>query len=389
MAVKPRIDIVGGGIGGLTTALALARRGHDVCILEQADALGEVGAGLQLGPNAMAVLHDLGVGPAVLEAARAPGAVVLNDSRTGRGLTRFPLGQSIVARTGNAFVNIHRADLIDALADAARAACDILLGQRVAAVSAHQMPEIVLGTGQTRNPNIVIAADGARSAVRQTLFAGQNPQFSGHIAWRMTIDRPANWTDDVTVWLGVDRHVVVYPLRDRLLNIVAVEKRAVELTEDWRMQGDPAVLRQQFSDFPTEVRDLLAHVRQVFVWGLYAHNRLPRWSVGPVALLGDAAHPMLPFLAQGAGMAIEDAWTVADALSRSDDIPAGLASYDMRRRARVERVQRASMGNGRLYHAGGVARIGRNAGFAVLNTVARGFVERRFDWLYGVDVTKL
>ena len=232
LSLARRIDIIGGGIGGLTAAIAAAQQGVEACVLEQADELGEVGAGIQLGPNAMAVLSALGLGDAVRDIARVPEAVVLNDAQSGRRLTRFPLGESIEDRTGFPFINVHRADLIDVLAERARADCTVMLGHRIAAVGTEPGARIELGTGGVRQPDVVIAADGARSDVRRMLFSAPLPTFAGHIAWRMLVDLPDGWASQVTVWLGAGKHVVAYPVRDGLLNIVAIEKRGMEMPED-------------------------------------------------------------------------------------------------------------------------------------------------------------
>lgn len=389
MAKGRDIAIIGAGIGGLTAAIALRRIGARVTVHEQAAEIGEVGAGLQLGPNAMAVLDRLGVAPEVLRRGGRPKQVDLRDGVTGQPLATYPLGGDMIRRFGQPFINIHRADLIAVLEHAARdAGVEMSLGRRVSTIADTDPPCFHFEDGGETRAEIGILADGVKSGARATLFGGRNPQFSGHIAWRMTLPLPSGWPQTVIVWLAPGRHVVSYPLRGTMLNVVAVENCGERAEEGWRVQGDPAVLRERFGTMHADVRALLEPVEHVYKWGLYGHGRLESWSMGNVALLGDACHPMLPFLAQGAGMAIEDAWVLADELDGAEEIAPALKRYTARRIDRASRVQAASRRNGLLYHAGGLQRPGRNLGFRLLNRFAPGQIRTRFDWLYGVDVTK-
>jgi salicylate hydroxylase len=387
------LAVVGAGIGGLAAALALARRGARVRVFEQAPALAEVGAGLQISPNGVAVLQALGVADAVDPRAGRPRGVELRDSRTDRLVARVPLGAAILARHGRPYWHLHRADLLAALAaGAAAAGVEIRLGSRVAAVEGEPgTARLVTGDG-VHAAALVVAADGVRSPLRAAWLDTAAPRFTGHVAWRGTVpgDRlPPELTRRVArVAMGPGRHLVSYPLRDgALVNFVAVEERAAWAEEGWSRPGDPAALRRAFAGWGGPSGALLAAVEGCFLWGLFDHAPLARWSAGPVVLLGDACHPMLPFLAQGATMALEDAWVLAAALDAAD-LRSGVAAYAAARLPRATRVQRAAAGSGRVYHLGPGLRGPAHLALGLLSGVAPGLLTRRFDWLYGHDVTR-
>jgi salicylate hydroxylase len=384
-----KITIIGAGIGGLAAALAL--RGHGACvrILEQSDAIREVGAGIQISPNGLRVLEALGLGEAFRAISVAGQAVSLRNFKRGDEVLRLDLTTLPAAQS---YRFVHRADLIDLLAAEVRSkGVKIRLLQKVREVVPGKTPEIVLCNGDATEADLVIGADGLHSALRPALNAPKAPFFTGQVAWRAivpnTIDHPA----EARVHMGPGRHLVSYPLRGGShVNLVAVEERLDWAAEGWSHVDDPANLRRAFSGFGGTVPDLLSQVDGPGLWGLFRHPVAPVWYGRGVALLGDAAHPTLPFLAQGANMALEDAWVLADALSGegSADMADRLAAYQTRRRPRVQRVIAAASGNARKYHLRNpLVRGLAHTGLGVLGRLAPGAMLRQFDWLYGHDVT--
>jgi salicylate hydroxylase len=387
------IAVIGAGIGGLAAALALARRGARVRVIEQAPALGEVGAGIQVGPNGVAVLQALGLRDPAGAVARLPPAIELREHVRGRTVARLPLGQACVARYGRPYWHLHRADLLAVLAAAAEAeGVELALGTEVAAVEpAAKAARLRTAAGAEFRAELVVAADGVRSAVRAAHFAGAPPRFTGHVAWRGLVDAArlpeAAVPVGAVVVMGPGRHVVTYPLRGgRLVNFVAVERREAWVGEGWMRPDDPAGLRGAFAGWEPRVTALLGAVDETFLWGLFDHPPLPAWTRGRLALLGDACHPMLPFLAQGATMALEDAWALAAELDAAPDLAGGLAAYAARRQPRAARVQRASARNGRVFHLGGPAARIAHLGLGMASRLAPEAPLARFDWLYGADV---
>ncbi|MHA1128801.1 MAG: FAD-dependent monooxygenase [Alphaproteobacteria bacterium] len=373
------ITVLGGGIAGLAAATALAQRGAIVTVLEQATALDEVGAGLQIGPNGVAVLEALGLREAAAAVANVPEAVELRDMATGREVARLPMGQAAVQRWGRPYWQFHRADLLAVLADGARAAgVDIRLGQQVGSVK-----EI--------DTSIIIAADGVRSGVRAEVFGGQPASFTGQVAWRGIIPAqklPAGAVKNTaTVYMGPGRHLVTYPmLGGSVVNFVAVEERDTWADEGWNIPDTPENLRRAFACAGPDVQIILNAVDQTFLWGLFNHPYLPEWTKGNVALIGDACHPMLPYLAQGAVMALEDAWVLARELDRSGID--GLQAYERICKPRATRVQKAAASNATAYHLpNGPVRGVAHLGLSAISTFAPSALLGRFDWLYGVDVT--
>ena len=304
-----RIAIVGAGIGGLTAALALAQRGFSVEVFERAQAFEEVGAGLQLGPNATQVLVALGLRDALASRASTPPAVQFIDGVSGRDLMRLPLGDVIAARHGAPFYQIHRADLLAILAKAIEAhQISIQFNAEVVSIGEGALRLI---SGEERTYDAVIGADGARSKIYRSLVPGNDAVYSGKAAYRALVPG-----DDVPpetrVWLAPGRHLVSYPLRGGLLvNLVAIEDRDDWVAEDWDAAGSVEHLRQSFGQLPGPAQALLERVETTHLWGLYERPARLTYCAGAAVFVGDAVHPMLPFMAQGAGMAIEDAWVLA------------------------------------------------------------------------------
>ncbi len=373
--------VVGGGIGGLASALALRQRGAQVTVLEQAPALIEVGAGLQISANGMSVLRALGVAGDQPEAAQFSHGTLLRDYRKGRVISRIP-----APAAGSTFY-YHRADLLELLRRASEdAGVDIRLGARVQTVRKHPSEaEIVLDDGQRLRAECVIAADGGRSALRPILNGPEAPAFTHQIAWRATVP----WEDRVerpqaSLTMGPGRHVVTYPLRDQhLMNVVAIEERSDWQQEGWRVEGDPNELRARFADFGGPVRDILTKVEETNLWALFLRPVAERWQNGRLVLLGDAAHPTLPFMAQGACLALEDAWVLARSFDSQSGVRQALAAYEAARQRRAQHVVAAASANARNFHLRGPMRLAAQAVLAAIGPR----LTRKYDWIYNYDPT--
>lgn len=385
------VTILGAGVAGLALARALALRGAEVTVLEQAEAIREVGAGLQITPNGAAVLRGLGLAPALEAAGMRSTAVELRDGRDGGLVLRMDLAR---LRPGLGWHLMHRADLIDLLATGARAAgVQIRLLQRVETVDlAGDRPRIVTAQGAEMSPALLIGADGLHSPVRQALNGQVAPFFTRQVAWRCVIPAEAGAAPVAEVHMGAGRHLVSYPLRGgQLRNIVAVEERNSWVEEGWNLRDDPITPQMAFRAFSPRVRGWLDRAEEVWLWGLFRHPVAEHWGralpQGAVAILGDAAHPTLPFLAQGANMALEDAWVLAETLDRLGPTPAGLAAYQAARAPRCARIVQAANSNARAYHLGGVTRDLAHLALRLGGRLAPAAPLRRFDWLHGFDVT--
>ncbi len=384
-----KICVLGAGIGGLAAATALAQRGAEVTVMEQSAEITEVGAGLQIGPNGFAVMRALGAGDALADCSVRAKGVSLLDGTTdkpvfGLDFQRFADDQE--------YYFVHRADLVDVLAEAARkAGVKIRLLQQVDRVSVQDgHAHVVMKQGGGSSPDVLIGADGLHSKVRVALNGEREPFFTRQVAWRTIIPALGNEPAVARVYMGAGKHLVVYPLRDgKMLNIVAVQERDEWAAEGWNFRDDPANLRAVFADFGPEVQGLLDRVDDVYLWGLFRHPVAENWHKGRVAILGDAAHPTLPFMAQGAVMALEDAWVLADALDKADTVETGLASYQTRRRPRAARVIDAASKNARNYHLSpGPLRFAAHTALRLGSTFAPSLAMKKFDWIYKHDVTR-
>lgn len=392
MAIAGReVTVLGAGVAGLAAALALARQGAQVTILEQADALREVGAGLQVSPNGAAVLRALGLEGALQEVALRASAVQLIEGFSGASLLRLDLGRT----PGQDYHFIHRADLIALLHGAALAGgVQIRLLQRVREIDlAGDRARLTLESGEVMEPALLIGADGLGSLARAALNGAAPARFTGQIAWRALIPQAPGAPPEAEVHMAPGRHLVSYPLRGGTLrNIVAVEERARWAEESWSLRDDPMELRLAFRRFSPRVQGWLEQIEDVWLWGLFRHPVAREWARvlpdGAVAILGDAAHPTLPFLAQGANMALEDAWVLADSLAHQPDLPTALQRYQQRRIARARRIVAAADANARIYHAGGLRRMVQQTGLRVMERVAPDAPLRRLAWLYDADVTR-
>ena len=386
------ITVLGAGIAGLSVARALALRGADVTVLEQAEAIREVGAGLQISPNGAAILRALGLGAALDRVGGRAAAVELRDGRHGNLVLRMDLSKAH-AQKGYHFV--HRADLIDLLAEGARAAgVQIRFLQRITEVDlSGPRPRLVTAQGAEMTPEIVIGADGLHSTLRAALNGVIAPFFTRQVAWRATIPCAAGAPAIAEVHMGAGKHLVSYPLRGGTLrNIVAIEERIRWAEEGWNLKDDPMSLRVAFSDFNPRVKDWLAQVDETWLWGLFRHPVARVWGQalpqGAVAILGDAAHPTLPFLAQGANMALEDAYMLARALDEGGGTAQTLAAYQDARAPRCAKIVAAANSNARAYHLSGPIRGLAHFGLKVAGKIAPDLALKRYDWIYDYDPTQ-
>lgn len=384
------VAIVGAGIGGLTAALALARTGRRVTVIERRTGFSEVGAGLQLSPNANQALSNLGLAPAIARAASEPSRVLVRSIENGRRIGEVALGRFMRERFGKPYLVIHRADLQTILLDAVRGqkGVRLLMGRSVSALrqdadGATLTLERAGGAQEEITSDVIVGADGIWSKVRPLLGDVRQPGFHGHVAWRATIPRseapPELAGDETGLWLGPTGHVVHYPIANgKQINIIAIQKRNTPVT-GWAEPGDPAELLRSFAQVRYPLRTLLEAPESWLLWSLYD---LPAKSMawGRVALLGDAAHPVLPFLAQGAALAIEDAAVLASALANAGPIERALQSYARQRLPRVQRLQRTARKNGSVYHAGTLVSIGRNL---VMGRLGPEGMTNRYEWIYG------
>lgn len=385
------VTVLGGGVAGLALARALALRGAEVTVLEQAEAIREVGAGLQITPNGMAVLHALGLADALAKASLRSQAVELRDGRDGGLVLRMDLAR---LRPGEGWHLVHRADLIDVLAAGARAAgVQIRLLQKVETVDlSGDRPRIVTAQGAEMTPGLLIGADGLHSPVRAALNGRVAPFFTRQVAWRCLIPCEPGAAPVAEVHMGAGRHLVSYPLRGGTMrNIVAVEERNRWVEEGWNLRDDALALRLAFAGFSPRVRGWLDQAEEVWLWGLFRHPVAGSWGrvlpQGAVAILGDAAHPTLPFLAQGANMALEDAFTLADTLDRLGPSEQALSGWQAARAPRCARIVAAANGNARAYHLSGVTRGVAHLALRVGGRLAPGLALGRYDWVHGHDVT--
>ena len=392
--MTPKLLICGGGIGGLASALASARSGWRVELLEQAASFGEVGAGIQLGPNVVRVLQSMGVGEALERVAAKPERLEVRSAVNGKVLGVLPLGHSMRERYGADYFTIARADLHEILLQAVQQVVELRLNARVTSVS--QTADAVLvktSTGAapvTHSAEVLVGADGLWSAVRPHVAGDTPARVTGHLAYRAMLPQsalpPSLRSDVVTVWLGPKFHAVQYPVRGgQWLNLVVIVQGAVPVNEQDRLEGwdhvaHAADLRRRLADACGSLRELAGAIDAWWLWALF--DRPPMASAsehanGRIALLGDAAHPMRPYLAQGAGMAIEDAAALAQCLSKpraritvnqgaQSEVVQALQTYAASRWQRNARVQARAIRNGEIFHWQGALQIGRDAALKTL-----------------------
>ncbi|MGI9393929.1 MAG: FAD-dependent oxidoreductase [Boseongicola sp.] len=368
-----KITIAGAGIGGLAAAAALAQRDHDVRVMEQAAEIGEVGAGIQISPNGMAVLKALGCDQSLDSVSIRADVVRLIEGSSGHSIATLNLRRYAPDLEWRL---VHRARLVELLLS--------VVQNSGASVETNVKIDPPPGGAALEGDDLLIGADGLHSKVRARVDDASKPFFTGQVAWRALIHDTG--APVVEVHLGPGRHLVSYPLPNGIRNIVAVEERKAWADEGWSFTDHPSNLRAAFADFSPRIQGWLGQVEECFLWGLFRHRVADRWASGHQALLGDAAHPTLPFLAQGANLALEDAWVLSEEISNLG-LNDGLVSYQNIRRGRAERVVEAATANARNYHFRFPASTVAHTALRIVNRISPDAPLRKFDWLYRHDVT--
>ncbi|MEP2990319.1 MAG: FAD-dependent monooxygenase [Parasphingorhabdus sp.] len=394
---KPlHILIAGGGIAGLTAALACLKAGFTVEIFEQAPELSEIGAGIQIGPNAARVLHALDLLSKLEEIGSQPASQEMRFGPTNLNIFRSELGAAARKKYGAPYYLLHRADLISMLGDTVekRASGSLKLGKTVSSYR-KDISGVTLQfeDGSEAQGDVIVAADGIHSVLRGQMMGKEKPRFTGNIVWRAMVPATERLrkliSDSMCIWVGPEKHCVTYWLRGgEMLNFVGAVERDDWTTESWFESGDKSEFAQDFGGWSEPISAVIEAAEDCSRWALFDRDPQPRWTDGPVALVGDACHPMLPFLAQGAAMAIEDAWVlVAKLQTMSDDIPAALNRYETERLPRASKVQgaaRARMHSNHQTTAWGQVKTYAPMWFSSRLTPDK--FDGRFKWLFEKDV---
>lgn len=387
--------IAGGGIGGVTVALCLLDAGFEVELYERTSVFSEVGAGIQISPNGVKVLERLGLRDELDAAAFRPEALEMRTGRTGVQIFSIPMREEATRRYGAPYYHVHRADLMSILSKAlrARAPNAVYMDKEVQAYAQTGDTITLTFTDSTRvQGDVLVGADGIHSAIRAQMLGAMPARFTGNVAWRVVVPVTKLLKDLVPptacVWVGPGRHAVTYYLRrGELVNFVGVVERADWQGESWTERGDKADLAADFKGWAKPVTSIIDEATDCYRWALFDRDPLEEWCRGRATLLGDACHPMLPFLAQGAVMSIEDAWVLSRQLKAASDIPAALKAYEAARKPRTSRVQHGARNQMGLYHKRGLA--AQLVTYGPMWLAARAmpsFVHTRNDWLYSRDV---
>ncbi len=385
-----KVIIVGGGIGGITSALCLAKYGFDITVFEQSEAVSTPGAGIQLSPNCSRVLHHLGLEKALKGCAFLPEATQFRHWRTGKVIGETPLGAEVAERFGAPYYHIHRGDLLQVLMAALKECPTVTLktGIKISDFSQDETGVQVSFDDTVIRADLLIGADGIHSNIHSLLWGDSAPRYTGNVAWRLLV--PANRLPEglikpmSTAWWGPGKHFVHYYVRQgELVNCVCVVEKAGWDVESWTERGDLHELRSDFAGWHSTIQSLIhcADEDSIYKWALYDRAPMSRWGQGRVTLLGDACHPTLPFMAQGAAMAIEDAMVLANCLDTGTEVAASLNQYEHLRHARTAWIQNGSRRNATLFHLSGV-----KAWFRDLAAQSAG--QRAMDKLFGYNALR-
>lgn len=382
------ILIAGAGLGGLTAAAVLLQCGHRVRVFERSRKLGEIGAGIQLSANASFVLESLGLGDSVRDVAVTPESFRFKLHDSGELLYEIPLGDAHLQRFGASYYHVHRADLHALLIDRVRAldADAIELNAEVVAFEERaERVDVHFADGRCRAGDVLVGADGIKSVLRRQILGGEDADFTGYVAWRGVVPRaslPRELIDEVcTIWVGPGAHPVVYYLRrGELLNFVGLVESDAWREESWTVKDSWEQLKADFAGWHADVQSVIDAMPkdECYRWALYNRKPVTGWSTAHATLLGDAAHPTLPFLASGAAMAIEDGVILARALEATDTVAAALDLYEKNRYERTARVQTSSNDMARLYKLQTPEELKRGFSDFTLH-------EKRNEWLYGYN----
>jgi salicylate hydroxylase len=394
MARKLRVGVIGGGIGGVALTGALAQRGIEVKVFERAPVFGDVGAGIQMTPNAAKVLRGLGLADQLRRAGFLPQAIVGRNWRTARENFRTPLIEACPKLYGADFYHVHRADLHAMLASLVPESSAALSTSCLSVRNEANTAVATFADGTEYEADLIVGADGVRSIVRNQLFGDEAPRFTGHMCYRAVVPFPDRRPDfvspDSSFWMGPNGHVVTYYVRSgAAVNIVAVSETENWVEESWNAPSSREELLNAFKGWHPNLIQLFERTDSVFKWGLFDRDPMKTWSSGRIALLGDSAHPMLPFLSQGAAMAIEDGYVLATALAaHGPDVQSALRDYEAERLPRTSRVQLESRERGKTYHLPSpLAQLKRDAMYrlqALVNPHASGI---KANWVYEYDAT--
>jgi 2-polyprenyl-6-methoxyphenol hydroxylase-like FAD-dependent oxidoreductase len=397
MRRAPRIAIIGGGIGGITAALALERRGAEVVVCEQTAVHSEIGAGINLTPNAVKAFRALGIDRQIEAAGWASEFQLIRSWKGGRSISRIRRGD-FREKFGAPTLTLHRADLLDTLRGALKTS-EVRLGKRCVAVEpGTRLAAARFADGSAIEADIVVGADGIHSAVRESLFGADTPRFTGCICWRgmapvEAVPRDIN-TADGTMWMGPHGHVVHYRVRrGELLNIVAHIDSDGWTEESWTRECDVAEVTATYARWHRDLTRIFPCSTRWYKWALYDRDPLQRWNKGRATLLGDSAHAMLPYLAQGAGMAVEDGCVLAAMVARhGDDLDTALAAYERTRTPRATAAVLGSRARAKENHlASPWARLKRDVKFKMRERFRAGRGDGtafQVGWLYDYDVAK-